>query len=352
MTFYWPNMLWLLLIVPILVLLYLYLLRRKKQAALKYASLSIVKEAMGAGPGFRRHIPPLLLLLAVTTMIIAMARPAAIVTLPSQRDSVILAMDISGSMRAGDVDPNRITASQEAVKSFIAEQPRATRLGVVAFAGTAMMVQQPTLNRDDVIAAVERFRLQWGTNIGGAILTSLQTIFPESNIMSLEPSGGGRFQNRRGTPLGEENNLIEQPENFIPVEPGSYTNAAIILLTDGQATTGPDPVEMARMAADRGVRVFTVGFGSREGDTIGFGGRSMRVQLDEETLRQIAEITRGRYFHAGSASDLGEVYKELTTQFVMETELTEITAFFSGFATLLLLISAGLSLLWYNRIVY
>jgi Ca-activated chloride channel homolog len=344
MTFFWPHLLWLLLVVPALVGLYLYLLRRKRKSAVRYAGLGMVKAAMGSGPPIRRHIPPALLLLAILVMILAVARPAAVVTLPSQRDTVILAMDVSGSMRAADVDPNRIEASQTSAIEFVQAQPRNTRIGVVAFAGTAMLVQAPTRDRDEVISAIDRFQLQRGTNIGSALLVSLQTLFPEADFQL-----GPRFTSPspRGAPLGDA--PPEEPD-FIPVEPGSHPYAAIVLLTDGRPTTGPDPVEVARMAADRGVRVFTVGFGSVEGETVGFGGWSMRVQLDEELLRQIAEITRGRYFHASTSTDLHQVYEELSAQFVLETEETEITAFFSGAAMLLVLLSAGLSMLWFNRI--
>ena len=150
MTFAWPEMLWLLLAVPALVALYLVLLRRKKKAALRYASLAMVKEAMGAGQRFRRHVPPLLFLLAIILMIAAVSRPAALVTLPSQQETIILAMDVSGSMRAVDVQPNRITAAQAAAKAFVAEQPRNVRIGVVSFAATAAVVQYPTQNREDI----------------------------------------------------------------------------------------------------------------------------------------------------------------------------------------------------------
>jgi Ca-activated chloride channel homolog len=152
---------------------------------------------------------------------------------------------------------------------------------------------------------------------------------------------------QRGLPLGQTR---EEESSFIPVEPGSHESAVIVLLTDGQATTGPDPIAAARLAADRGVRVYTVGFGSRAGDVVGFEGWSMRVQLDEETLRQVAEITRARYFHAGTSSDLNEVYQSLSTELVMETELTEVTAFFTGIAGLLMFTSALLSMIWFSRI--
>lgn len=346
MTFLSPGMLWVLLTVPLLVAAYLHLLKRKRKVAIRYASLTVVKEAMVKGPGFRRHVPPLVLLLAWTAGVLAMARPAALVTLPSQQNTVILAMDVSGSMRAADVEPDRLTASQLSAVEFVQAQPSRTRVGVVAFAGTAMLVQSPTADREATIGAIERFQLQRGTNIGGAILASLQTLFPEAHF-----DLGPRFRNanRRGVPLGEP--PPEDEDGFSPVEPGSHPAAAIVLLTDGQATTGPDPIEVARLAADRGVRVFTVGFGSRDGEIVGFGGRSMRVQLDEETLRQVSEITRGRYFHAASGEDLTEVYEELSAQFVMEQERMEITAGFAGFAGVLMLLAGGLSLLWFNRIL-
>jgi Ca-activated chloride channel family protein len=344
MTFLWPKLLWLLLLVPALVALYLLLLRRKRQAALRYASLGMVKAAMGSGASIRRHVPPALLLGALTVSLLSMARPAAIMLLPSQRETVVLVMDVSGSMRAADVVPDRITASQEAAIAFVESQPRATRIGVVAFAGGAQLVQQPTANREEVLSAIRRFQLQRGTNIGGGILVGLQTIFPDADF-----DLGPRFFSaaQRSAPLGQ---AAPPAEEFTPVEPGSYGSAVIVLLTDGQATTGPDPIEMARLAADRGVRVFTVGFGSREGETVGFGGMSMRVQLDEETLRQIAEITRARYFHAASASELDQVYKALTTQFGLERQETEITALFSAVAALLVLAAATLSMVWFSRI--
>ena len=347
MTFSWPLMLWLLLSVPLLVWLYLYLLGRRRKSAIRYANLTLVKQAMGKGPGFRRHIPPLLLLLGWTAAIVALGRPSALVTLPSQQNTVILAMDVSGSMRAGDVDPNRIIAAQGAAAEFVEAQPGQTRIGIVAFAGAAMLVQAPTTDRAAVLESIERFQLQRGTNLGGAILASLQTLLPDAQF-----DLGPRFRGQggpQGVPLGQSG--PDEAEDFGPVEPGSYTNASIILMTDGQPTTGPDPVEAARLAADRGIRVFTVGFGSQSGEIVGFGGRSMRVQLDEDMLRQIAEVTRGRYFHAATGTDLAEVYRELTSQFVMEREETEITALFSGLAALLMMLSATLSFVWFNRVL-
>ena len=347
MTFLWPEMLWLLLVVPALVGGYFYLLRRKREAALRYASLSLVKEAMGAGQRFRRHIPPLLFLLALIAMIVAMARPAAVITLPSQRQTIILAMDVSGSMRAVDVEPNRISAAQAAAKAFVAEQPANVRIGVVAFAATASVVQVPTKNREDIIAAIDRFQLQRGTAIGSGIIVALATIFPDAGIDVSSLIYG------RNAPRGmslDQAGKADKPE-FKPVPPGSYSSAAIILLTDGQRTTGPDSIEAARMAADRGVRVFTVGFGTTSGETIGFEGWSMRVRLDEATLKEIANMTRGQYFYAGTAKDLKKVYESLNSRIYLEKKDMEITALFAAAAATTAVVSALLSLLWFNRIL-
>ena len=179
MTFLWPELLWLLVLVPVIVGVYLLLLRRKHRLAVRYASLAMIRDAIGAGGRVRRHVPPLLFLIALTLMLIAVARPAAIVTLPSQHETIILAMDVSGSMRAVDVKPNRLTASQEAARAFINDQPHNVRIGIVSFAGTAAVVQPPTENRDDLMAAIDRFTLQRGTAVGSGILVSLKTIFPD-----------------------------------------------------------------------------------------------------------------------------------------------------------------------------
>lgn len=347
MKFLWPEMLLLLLTVPALVAAYFWLLRRKREAALRYASLSLVKEAMGARQTFRRHIPPLLLLIALIGLILAIARPAAVVTLPSQQQTVILAIDVSGSMRATDVEPNRLAAAQAAAKAFVADQPSHLRIGVVSFAGNASIVQTPTHNREDIFAAIDRLHLQRATAIGSGIIVSLAAIFPDAGI-DVSALTYGRYP-QRGMPL-EQTRKAEQPE-FKPVAPGSYPSAAIILLTDGQRTTGPDSLEAARMAADRGVRVFTVGVGTKAGETLGFEGWSMRVRLDEDTLKAVANITHGEYFYAGTATDLRRVYQSLNSRLVLEKKETEITALFSAAAALMALASGLLSLLWFNRIL-
>ena len=348
MTFLWPELLWLLLLVPLLVLLYVWLLSRKKSASVRYASLAMIKEAMGPGQRWRRHLPPALMLIALTLMLIAIARPQAVVLLPSQHETIILAMDVSGSMRATDVKPSRIVAAQEAARAFVNEQPLRTRVGIVSFAGTAAVVQPPTKNREDIIAAIDRFQLQRGTAVGSGILVSLKTIFPDAefDLRSWNPRG----DQSRSAPIDKAAGKGDKPA-FKAVPPGSYASAAIILLTDGQTTTGPDPLEAARMAAERGVRVFTVGIGTEKGEMIGAEGWSMRVRLDEAALKNIANVTQGEYFYAGTAADLRKVYETLNSKLVFEQKQTEITALFSAAAALVALLAALLSMLWFGRIL-
>ncbi len=347
--FLWPDFLWGLLALPLLVLLYLWLMRRRRRAALAYASLSIVREAVGKGPGWRRHVPPVLLLLALTAMLLAAARPMATITLPSTQQTIILAMDVSGSMRATDVLPNRLVASQNAAKAFLKELPRHVKVGIVAFAGSAQVVQPVTLSREDLNAAIDKFQMQRATAIGSAIVVALSEIFPGQ--VDLASVTWGRHQD----PFVAQGRAIDQPQTdpkpFEPVPPGSYGSAAIILLTDGQRTTGVDTEEASKMAADRGVRVYTVGVGTVDGEVIGFEGWSMRVRLDEETLKKVARETRGEYFYAGTAENLQQVYESLSSRLTVEKKETEISALLALAAAVLVLLSAGLSLFWFHRVL-
>jgi Ca-activated chloride channel family protein len=343
MNFLWQEALWLLLLLPLLVWAYVWLLKRRKKAAVAWSSLTVVKEAMGNQRLWRRHVPPALLLLAMAALIVASARPTAVITLPLVEQTVILAMDVSGSMRATDVEPNRLVASQNAAKAFIAELPQSVRVGVVSFAGTAAIVQPPTLSREDVTAAIDRFQLQRATAIGSGLILSLAAIFPDAGI-DLSQVTGARLMPKA---IGE----VAKPEKeFTPVEPGSYNSAAIILLTDGQRTTGPDSMDAAKMAADRGVKVYTVGIGTKEGDTIGFEGWSMRVRLDEETLKQVASATRAEYFYAGNALDLKKVYQSLGSRLSAQKKETEISALFAAAGAVLVLLAAALSVWWFGRV--
>jgi Ca-activated chloride channel family protein len=298
-------------------------------------------------PRWRRHLAPALLLGALTMLIIAAARPSATLVLPSQQQTIILAVDVSGSMQAPDVAPNRISASQAAAKAFAARLPRNVRIGVVAYADSAQLVQPPTTQRDAVLTAIDRFQLQQGTAIGSGILVALGAIFPDQDI---DPYDTGARAHKPPRPLVPKRAAKADPAPVNPVPPGSYSSAVIVLLTDGQNTIGPDPMDAAQMAASRGVKVFTVGFGTKDGEIVGFEGFSILVRLDEDTLQKIAELTRAEYFHAGSGAELDRVYDGLQSRLVLEKKETEVTSLFAAAGALLLMLSAALSVWWFGKV--
>lgn len=341
MSFIWVKMLWLLLLVPALVAVYILIQRRRQKYALRYASLSLVKEALGRGPGFRRHVPAILFLTGLAVMILALARPAATILLPSQQGTVILAIDVSGSMRANDLQPNRLEAAKVAARAFVEKQPANVRIGIVSFSDGAAIVQAPTQERDAIMAAINRLSIQRRTAIGSGILTSLDAIFEDP---SAKPTpipddflipGGSRL---RATPTP------------IPVPASTYAAAVIVLLSDGASNTGPRPLEAADQASARGVRVYTVGVGSSEGTVLRLEGYSMRVRLDEPTLKGIAQKTEGSYFKADNEAELVKIYDNISTHLVLKPEQTELTAWLTGAAALFLLVAAALSMLWFSRL--
>jgi Ca-activated chloride channel homolog len=369
MRFEWPNFLWLLALLPAMAVFYWFSLRRKRKDAIRYSSLSLLKEAIGPRQNLRRHLPPLLLGLALIPLILAMARPSSTFTLPSDQVTIVLAMDVSLSMRATDMKPNRISAAKDAAKAFVAELPRSIKVGIVAFAGTATVVQTPTDNREDLVAAIDAFQLQRGTATGSALLVALNLLRPDSGVdlesalfgkdfrrgtdaqgLLGERSGdaakgtGSDAQKRRGAE--EIGKKTDASKEFTPVPPGSFNNGAIILLSDGRRTTGVDPVVAAKQAADRGVKVYTVGFGSRDPNANANDEWSYYLRLDEDALKQMASITTGDYQHAGSSSDLRKVYEGFNTKFSMERRETEVGALFSALALLLVLTAGYLSLRW------
>jgi Ca-activated chloride channel family protein len=348
MVFLWPTLLWLLLVLPLLVLLYLWLLRRRKAAAVPYPGLALVRQALGPGHGWRRHVPPLLFLLGLAALLVAAARPLAVLQLPSQQQTIILAMDVSGSMRATDVQPDRLTAAQNAAKAFIQDLPRHVRVGVVAFAGTAQLAQLPTQSHEDLLKAIDSFQLQRGTATGNGIMMALATLFPDAGI---DIAALGGRQSMRVRPIDEVGRADPAKKPFTPVAPGSYRSAAIIMLTDGQRTTGVDPLEAAQWAADRGVRVYTVGVGTVQGELIGFEGWSMRVRLDEDTLKAVALRTNAEYFHAATAQDLRKVYETLSSRLTVEKKETEVSALLALAGAALMLLAAGLSVWWFGRVL-
>jgi Ca-activated chloride channel family protein len=322
MNFLWPEALLLLLAAPLLAAA-IYL--RRKPARIPGLE-------MPSANRWQRHLPPALYIAALAVAALAAARPTALITLPSQQRTIIMAIDVSLSMRASDVQPNRLAAAQAAAREFIKEQPGDVRLGIVSFAGTAVVVQQPTHERGDLIAAIDRLQLDRHTAIGSGIIVSLAALFPNEGI-DVESFG----------------KKAREPRELKPVPPGSNPNAAIILLTDGRRTIGPDPVQAARLAADRGVRVYTVGFGSAQGGPVAIEGYSIYMMFDEATLKSIAEITNAEYFHATSGAELKKIYDSLTAKFVLQRSQTEITAFFAAATAALLIAAAALSVLWFGR---
>jgi Ca-activated chloride channel family protein len=350
MTFLWAEALAFLLLVPALVAGYVFLLRRRKRFALRHPNLALVREALGPGARIRRHVPPALLLLALVVAILAAARPLAQITLPTHQRTIMLAIDVSLSMRAKDVEPNRMVAAQEAAKTFVQAQPEDVRVGIVTFAGSANLVQPPTRDRDDLVAAIGQFKMQTHTAIGSGIILSLATLFPDDDL-DLEQRAPGASAKISGRALApEERKGAPKPKQaFTPVAAGSNTSAAIILLTDGRRTIGPDSLDAARMAAERGVRIFTVGFGSAGGTPAEIDGYSVYMRFDEEVLKGIAGITKAEYFHAASAADLKRVYEELNAKYVLENRKTEISALLAAFAAVLVVVAGTLSMVWFGR---
>ncbi len=346
LSFLWPQYLWLLWIVPLLVVAYVWLLRRKKRLVLRFASVDLVKQAMGAGLHWRRHVPPALFLLAMATALLAASRPTAVVSLPSNQATVMLAIDVSLSMRATDIKPNRIVAAQDAAKAFLKELPRNIKVGIVTFAGTATVVQPATLQREDLVAAIDKFQLQRGTAVGSGIVVALSELFPDHGIDLGEMTYGN---GKRGKSIDEAPS--KPMKEFVPVAPGSYQSAAIVLLTDGRRTTGVDPQEAAKMAADRGIRVYSIGLGTVDGVIPGFEGWSMYLKLDEPSLKAIANVTQAEYYYAGDADALKKAYEKLSTRLQVEKKETELSALLALAAAVFAIGAAGLSLLWFNRIV-
>ena len=346
MTFLWPDTLWWMLVLPLLPLLYLWLLRRAGKPALKLSSLSVARAA--AGPRWRRHVPPALVFVALSLMLLALARPSAPVTLPWAKSTILLAIDISRSMRVQDVKPTRMVAAQQAAKAFLDAVPRHIDVGLVTFAGTAQVAQAATLDRPSLVGAIDAIQMQYGTAIGNAIVVCLAELFPDQGIdleaMTFGPRRAARSLDLKNGPAKPP------PQPVTPVAPGSYESAAIILLSDGRRTTGVDTLQAARMAAERGVRVYVVGLGTPDGHAAIGEGMAMYLQLDEPTLREVAQMTGGEYHHAGTAEALHSVYQNLGSRLQTRKRDTELTALLALVAALVLAAGAGLSVLWFGRV--
>jgi Ca-activated chloride channel family protein len=336
MDLLWPWSLLLLGVLPLVVGAYIWTLRRRRRFAVRYSSLSLVREALPEYSRWRRHLPFALFLLALASLVLALSRPVAIVQVPTGDATIILAMDVSRSMMATDIPPTRIDAAASAALSFVRRQRSSTPIGIVVFAAFAEMVQPPTTDQEALEAAIASLTTGRGTAVGSGILRSLDV------IAEIDPNVAPSVRGRAGE-------VVPTP---VPKE--TFAPAIIVVLTDGVSTTGPDPLQAAQQAADRGVRVYTIGFGTENGGIFGpnqgwgggGGGGRFRRGIDEETLKQVAEMTSATYYSAESAGELQKVFENLPTYFTTRDETREISVAFTAFGALLAALAVGLSLLW------
>ncbi|MCB0113706.1 MAG: VWA domain-containing protein [Caldilineaceae bacterium] len=334
MSFIWPTMLFSLLVVPVLVALYVRNQRRRRQIAERYGSLGFVQASSGPSSlGRRRHVPALLFLVGLIALLVALARPQAVVSLPRLQGTIVLAFDVSGSMGATDMEPSRMEAAKAAATEFVLRQPSTVRIGVVAFSDGGLPVLAPTNNQDEVLAAIARMGPERGTSLGQGILLAVDSVFA------------------RNEPPPIYSNLTPEPTATPePVPAGSFRSAAIVMLTDGENTAPPDPFEAAQIAADRGVRIYPIGIGSSEGAVLEVEGFQVFTRLDEGTLQGIAALTEGSYFNAVDEEELSAVYAALEPQLTIEADPMEVTSLFAGVSILLLIIGGALSMLWFGRV--
>jgi Ca-activated chloride channel family protein len=336
MSFAWPEALLGLLAVAALAALYWGLRSRRQLLALRYSSTGLLREAAEA-PSWRRHAPAGFYLLSLAVMFVALARPTTTIWSPAANATVLLVIDVSGSMRSADIAPTRLQAAESAATEFVQKQPKGVKIGLVAFSEVAFLVTPPTEDRKEVIQALGALSLGRGTNIGDGLRAGeIALLDPEASAASLRPSSSaGQFN----------------------LTPPDAETAVIVLLSDGAATTGPDPLAVADEIAQSGIRVFTVGLGTNAPDAfspVPSGpaqfGRGRFMELDEPTLRGIAETTGGEYFNAQSSGQLRKIYGELGSRAHLEREKTEVTFIATGIALLLMVCGAVASMLWSSRL--
>ncbi|MBK9712650.1 MAG: VWA domain-containing protein [Kouleothrix sp.] len=357
MDLLWPGYLLLLGLLPLLLAAYLWMLRRRRRFAVRYSSLALVREALAHQSRLRRHVPFALFLLALASLVLALSRPVAIVSVPTGQTTIILAIDVSRSMCSTDIQPSRLEAAEAAALSFIQSQRSTTQISIVAFAGFAEVIVPPTTDQEALEAAIESLTTGRRTAIGSGILRSLDAIaeIDKSVAPSVTDSSTGIVPT--------------------PVPRGAYAPDIIVLLTDGANNAGPQPADAAQQAVDRGVRVYTIGFGTAEGSDFprcspqllgggpldggqfgggggqfgggGGGGGGFRRGIDEETLKRVADLTGGTYYSAESAGELQDVFQNLPTYLITRHETMEISVAFAALGALLAALAVGLSLRWH-----
>ncbi len=333
MTFIWPIMLFSLLLVPLLIWGYRRQVRRRDQGTAVLGPLGLVQSGDGTAVGRRRHISPILFLIGLTLLLFALSRPEMPVSLPRIEGTVILAFDVSNSMLAEDLEPSRIDAAKTAARTFVENQPSTIRVGVVAFSNGGLIVQPPTDVQADVLSTIDRLTPQGGTSLGQGIFTALNAIAGETIVLdedALEPD-----------------NLAQSIESL---QIDEFSSAVIVLLSDGENTTFPEPLAIAQIAAEAGVRVYTVGIGSPEGIMLELDGFSVVTQLNEAALQEIADLTNGRYYYATDEQALRDIYQNIDLQLTIRGESMEITAILAGISLVFMLVSGALSMLWFGRV--
>ena len=337
MSFIWPPMLLTVALIPIGVLLYRILDRRRHRRLATYGGSGLAQGITRRPAGVRSRVPVALILVGLTVMTLAMARPQAVVSLPREEGTVILAFDVSGSMAATDLTPTRMDAAKAAAKDFVARQPSSVTIGVVAFSDSGISVQTPTNDQATVVSAIARLAPQRGTSLAQGIDASLKAI---------AVAEAGPYANNYYSNASPAQSAAPTPT---PVPAGYHAPAVIVLLSDGENNENPDPAAAAQTAADQGVRIYTVGIGSAAGATLDINGFKVFTQLDQAMLQQVSAVTGGTYYGATDAQQLRSIYDNLDTQLVLQPQLTEITAVFAGFGVLMLLSGALASLAWLGR---
>lgn len=336
MSFIWPSMLFLGLAIPLGALLYLAIERRRRRRVASHGLLAVASrpDDTGQRARLRRRITASFMLVGLTLLVVAAARPEGVVSVPRVEGTVILSFDVSGSMAADDLEPTRMEAAKVAARAFVERQPASVLIGVVAFSDSGFSIQVPTDDQAQVMAAIDRLAPERGTSIASGIMTSLATIA----AAEADPAAG-YYTNRSPGPTTAPT----------PVPDGTYASAVIVLLSDGENNQRPDPLEAAAAAADRGVRIFTVGIGSAEGATLEVDGFRVHSRLDEPMLRQIAEMTDGAYHAAVDPEELSAIYAGIDTRLVIRAETMEVTSLVAGVGLLVLLIGGIASLVWLGR---
>ncbi len=311
--------------------MYLRLQRRRSRDAARLGTLGVVGEGETARLLRRRHIPPVVFLAGLLLLALASARPEVTLPTPRMEGTVVLAFDVSASMAADDVEPTRMEVAKETAQAIVDRRPNTVKIGVVAFGEGGLVVQPPTDDHQAISATIDRLVPQSGTSLGRGILTALNVV---SSELEQEPDASSES----ALPSSE------------PAPGSAFAPAIIVLLTDGENTDPPDPLEVAQVVIESGVRVYTVGVGTAEGATLEIDGFNVSTRLNEGALQEIALLTEGAYFKVDGAEDIPPIYEDLDTEFVIEPRETEVTSFLGGVSALVLLAGSALSLLWFGRI--